>query len=457
MILHELYQVENQLSKRGGRETLLARNIKTQELVVIKLFRFGLDAQWEDFKLFEREAKTLRNLEHPAIPKYVDYFELDGDRGFALVQSYIEAPSLADYLRQGRTFSQTEIEQLAEAILNILVYLHHRQPAIIHRDIKPSNILLSDRTGNSVGQVYLVDFGAVKNFAATEGGTITVVGTYGYMPPEQFAGKTTPASDLYSLGATLVCLATGVHPAELPSKDGKINFQQQVNLSSQFSSWLDRAIEPSCDRRFTSATEALKALQQPISLAKSSDSTPVLKPRRSKIILHKTPTELTITIPPAGLSAEAISLIAFTILWNGFLILWTGGVLFLAPFPISALFTLFSIPFWAAGVMMLKKLLQLLFGKTILSIDSQQISRTHHCLGFTYHQPQPASRTKISEVKLELAKIPPCVVVWAEAEPYEIPGTIESQNNLRDRYFDEEINNLELTWLLSEIKGWLNI
>ncbi len=97
------------------------------------------------------------------------------------------------------------LKQIAKAVLEVLIHLHHRYPPIIHRDIKPSNILLTRRFEYSEGQVYLVDFGSVQA-AACERGTITVVGTYGYMPPEQFGGRAVPASDLYGLGATLIAL-----------------------------------------------------------------------------------------------------------------------------------------------------------------------------------------------------------------------------------------------------------
>lgn len=76
---------------------------------------------------------------------------------------------------------------IATQLLEILDYLHNRQPQVIHRDIKPSNILLGNRTGNNPGTVYLVDFGSVQTKVQT--GTIKIVGTYGYMPPEQFGGK----------------------------------------------------------------------------------------------------------------------------------------------------------------------------------------------------------------------------------------------------------------------------
>ena len=189
------YEVQQQLAKKAGRRTLLARNLETQELVIVKLLSFGSDFEWDALKLFEREAETLKALNHPSIPRYLDFFELDSpnSKGFALVQTYVEGKSLEEHLKAGRSFSESEVHLLAKAVLEILIYLHGQQPSVIHRDIKPSNILLADR-GNSVGQVYLVDFGSVQTLAVKEGGTITVVGTYGYMPPEQFGdGGQAPA------------------------------------------------------------------------------------------------------------------------------------------------------------------------------------------------------------------------------------------------------------------------
>ncbi|WP_445245867.1 serine/threonine protein kinase [Microcoleus sp. OTE_8_concoct_300] len=170
-ILADRYQCDRRLGKQAGRQTLLARDLKTQQQVVVKLLSFSSDFNWEDLKLFEREVETLKSLSHPAIPRYLDSFEIDtpNRKGFALVQTYIEAKSLQEYLSDGRTFSESEVKQLATALLDILAYLHQRHPPVIHRDIKPSNILLKNRSGNSVGEVYLVDFGAVQTLATQQG------------------------------------------------------------------------------------------------------------------------------------------------------------------------------------------------------------------------------------------------------------------------------------------------
>ncbi|MEG3988068.1 hypothetical protein QUA13_13120 [Microcoleus sp. S28C3] len=91
-VLAERYEVQGQLGKQTGRQTLLARDLQTQELVVIKQLFLGNDFEWQDLNLFEREAETLKKLDHPAIPRYLDYLEIDepDSKGFALIQTYVE-------------------------------------------------------------------------------------------------------------------------------------------------------------------------------------------------------------------------------------------------------------------------------------------------------------------------------------------------------------------------------
>lgn len=278
------YQIQEKLSDKAGRQTYLAHDQQQNEPVILKLLTFDDSMTWEHFKLFEREAKTLQNLSHPAIPKYQDYLDFDseGCKGFALVQTYINAPSLESYLQSGRTFSEAEIRQLAQSLLDILTYLHSHHPPVIHRDIKPSNILLGDRSGNHIGQVYLVDFGSVQTTASKESGTITIVGSYGYIPFEQFCGQAVPASDLYSLGMTLLYLATGIHPADLPQKQGEIQIHS-TGLSRPLEQWLKQMTSSRLDRRFPDAQLALKALihDQTVNLSP-------LRPKNTKVQLKHT-------------------------------------------------------------------------------------------------------------------------------------------------------------------------
>lgn len=289
--LHDRYQLRECLSRKAGRSTYLAFDLEFQYLVVIKVLHFDPDFQWDDLKLFEREVNTLQNLDHPAIPKYLNYFEIAS--GFALVQTYIEAPSLETIVKAGRKFSEAEVIELADRLLSILIYLHDRLPPIIHRDLKPSNILLTNRSGNSIGDVYLVDFGSVQTFASKEGGTITVVGTYGYMPPEQFGSKTTTASDLYSLGMTLIYLTTATHPADLEHINGRIQFDR-THFSGRFARWLEKITEPPLDRRFPSARLAHTALT---STDGSYGDLLHLRPADSQVELYRNCDRLEINLP----------------------------------------------------------------------------------------------------------------------------------------------------------------
>jgi len=291
-ILADRYQIKELLSQKARRRTFLAKDLQSQVPVIIKLLRFGDGFEWDDLKLFEREAATLKNLDHPEIPKYLDYFEVNevDTPGFALVQSYIEAPSLATLIARGRKFSEAELIELADRLLDLLTYLHQQHPPVIHRDIKPSNILLENRSGNSIGDVYLVDFGSVQTVAKKEEGTITIVGSYGYIPLEQFGGQTITASDLYSLGMTLIYLLTGTHPAELPQVDGRVKFTAEI--SKRFERWLGKMTHPHLDKRFDSAKAAQVALKSEDGSYGNFDQ---LKPAHTQIRLYRDRNRLQIT------------------------------------------------------------------------------------------------------------------------------------------------------------------
>ena len=229
--------------------------------MVVKLLALSPEMSWDECKLFEREAQVLQMLDHPRIPKYRDYFVLDHPDDsrfswFSLVESYMPGKSLQQWLDLGYHFTAAQVEKIAVEVLTILVYLHELDPPVLHRDIKPSNLIWSK------GQrVYLVDFGAVQDKAAAEGATFTVVGTYGYVPLEQFGGRAEPASDLYALGATLIHLLTGVAPADLPQKDGRVQFGDRVNLDLGLVNWIGKLTEPNPVDRLghsTSSSEGAK-------------------------------------------------------------------------------------------------------------------------------------------------------------------------------------------------------
>ncbi|BBD68781.1 serine/threonine protein kinase [Nostoc commune NIES-4072] len=455
-ILGERYEVQQLLGKKAGRRTLLARDLQTQELVVIKLLSFGDDFEWDSLKLFEREAETLKSLSHPLIPQYLNYFEvnLPTIKGFALVQTYIRAKTLEQYLQSGRTFTEAEVKQIAKALLEILIYLHGLYPPVIHRDIKPSNILLGERSGNSVGQVYLVDFGSVQTILATETGTRTVVGTYGYMPPEQFGGRTVAASDLYSLGATLIYLMTGNHPADLPQKDFRIQFEVAANLSPSFSKWLKWMIEPSLEGRFSSAADAIAALEKP-----QVTNLPALvasKPDGSKIQLTKNWDSLEIIIPPDGFHPSIVLTGVFVIAWNSFVLLWTIYALW-APFPVNIPFALFSLAFWVAGCSMVYKFFFNLFGRICLRLNAEQISLSWELFSWKFERPRPSPRQSVNK----LVYIPKHFIKGSQDTRVAVPAQLYIYSGLQKYQIsgnDVGIKSeVELEWLAHELSEWLGL
>ncbi|MDX2097469.1 MAG: serine/threonine-protein kinase, partial [Leptolyngbyaceae cyanobacterium bins.59] len=258
-ILRERYQLQRLLGMRPNREVWLAGDRQTRAPVVVKLLTMLDPSSWADLKLFEREARVLKKLSHPQIPEYLDFFEFeDQSFGVGLVETYIPGRSLGDCLQEGERFQEAELYGFAVQILEILIDLHELNPPVLHRDIKPSNLILGED-----GLLYLVDFGAVQDRVTPPGESFTIVGTYGYTPIEQFGGQTVPASDLYALGATLVHLLTGVAPADLPQENLKIQFRPYTSASSEFIAWIEKLTNPSVQRRFQSARQALTALQTP--------------------------------------------------------------------------------------------------------------------------------------------------------------------------------------------------
>jgi len=271
-VLQEQYQLQHPLGRSPqGRQTWLAIDSATNppEAVILKLLVFT-EMKWDDLRLFEREAQVLKNLDHPRIPRYRNYFLVEQSHSqlcwWGLVQDYIPGRSLQDLLEQGTRWSEQEVRQIAEDVLHILNYLHGLSPPVLHRDIKPSNLVL-----DHAQQVWLVDFGAVQDQVAVTGVSFTVVGTVGYAPLEQFWGKPVASSDLYALGATLIHLLTGIAPADLPYRNLRIHFRDRISTNSSFISWIEKLTEPALEKRFSSVHEAHEALEQGI----DSEITPV--------------------------------------------------------------------------------------------------------------------------------------------------------------------------------------
>lgn len=436
--LQARYQLQQRLGRTAtGRQTWLALDLQSNEWVTVKLLAFSPEMQWEELKLFEREAEVLQALNHPRIPRYRDYFALEreatsGLPWFGLVQDYIPGASLQELLDRGERFSEQQVRKVAVEILELLIYLHELSPPVLHRDIKPSNLILGEDR-----QIYLVDFGAVQAQAAVTGVTFTVVGTSGYAPLEQFWGRAVPASDLYALGATLIHLLTGTTPADLPLKESRIQFSDRVSLNPVLVSWIEKLTEITLEQRFTSAKQALSALElgqvQSAADAKLRAPRRILQPPRSKIEVQKSATRLEIHVPAKVVRTPVRAFVR-------------GCVVILTSLPIlmGCLVTAALGPATISALIIAWILFKTWGSASEIHFDRNRFEIKYKIFGLTFL----GNRGFVSDI----------LGVFM----YKIRGTnqikIHSANDLGtySHFLAEDLSEMECTWLAQEIQNWLN-
>ncbi len=435
-ILQERYQLQERLGRTAaGRQTWLAKDLQSNEQVIVKLLAFSPQMQWDELKLFEREAQVLANLNHSRIPRYRDYFSLDRQIGeglpwFGIVQDYIPGASLQELLEQGKRFSEKQVKNIATQVLDILIYLHSLSPPVLHRDIKPSNLILGEDE-----QVYLVDFGAVQDKAAFTGVTFTVVGTSGYSPLEQFWGRAVPASDLYALGATLIHLLTGIAPADLPQKDSRIQFSDRITLNPSFVTWIEQLTEIAIEKRFSNAKHALQALQSGIIRPSRGTYTRKIPQPFTFIKLSKSAEKMEIHLTSGGtkqLEKFGCLGLLFFISFGTFILFFILSIIAFLQKPIIGL-TMFAV--FGAG-------LAIFFGKqTHIYFERNRFEIVRQTFNFTY------SRRK--------GYVEDILGVFLTLQGWVYEVCIRTKDGLYQ--LGGALNEDEATWLAQEIQDWLKL
>ncbi|HEY4490478.1 MAG TPA: serine/threonine-protein kinase, partial [Acidobacteriota bacterium] len=262
-LLNARFRVSKKIGEGGFGVTYLGYDEQTASRCVIKELSLRKVEEWKTVELFEREARVLKHLDHPRIPKFIEFFTVpvEGETRAYLVQEFIEGSNLAELIRDGKHFSEREVIRIGLQVAEILDYLHTFSPPIIHRDIKPSNIILDKE-----GKAYLIDFGAVRDkilhMQKTEPGGFTVVGTYGFMPFEQFQGRALPASDIYSLGVSMITILSHKEPHEMEYLSDRLEFESHVMVSESLKKILRQMVEPQLEMRYSSAAQVQSDLQK---------------------------------------------------------------------------------------------------------------------------------------------------------------------------------------------------
>jgi serine/threonine protein kinase len=281
-LLQNRYRVTKQIGQGGMGAVYVATDERFHSTVAIKQTFFDDPALR---KAFEREAHLLNHLRHVALPRVSDHF-VEGEGQF-LVMEFIEGDELAELLQQRGAFPLADVLRWADELLDALDYLHTHEPPIVHRDIKPQNMKLTSR-----GQIVLLDFGLAKGAAtATRASATASVFGYSrsYAPLEQIQGTGTDTrSDLYSLGATLYHLLTGIAPIDgLTRASAVINNQPDplrpahlahAQVPESISRILHRAMALKAALRPATAAEMRAALRQAASALPHTTPQAVVSP-----------------------------------------------------------------------------------------------------------------------------------------------------------------------------------
>lgn len=267
-ILQNRYRIVRHLGQGGMGTVYEAIDERLDNTVALKETLFT-DERLR--KQFEREARLLARLHHPALPKVFDHFEEDD--GQFLVMQFVPGEDLWEMLRErkGTAFPPEEVLTWGDQLLDALDYLHSQEPSIIHRDIKPQNLKIARRK-----QIILLDFGLAKGFTGQMSRVTTSGSIFGFTPNfaplEQIQGEgTDPRSDLYALAATLYLLMTDYVPPDALKRitaiangdDDPLRPADRLNpqVSREVAEWLNRAMAIARNKRPANANEMREELE----------------------------------------------------------------------------------------------------------------------------------------------------------------------------------------------------
>ncbi|HEY9866170.1 MAG TPA: protein kinase [Candidatus Obscuribacterales bacterium] len=255
------YQVLRTIGQGGMGTTTLAWDSTTAKsavpiVVVLKEMNADMAQIAKAQELFEREARTLKALNHEGIPQFYDFFVEDGKK--YLVMEMIHGTDLEKYIHQrGPVIPQQAIQWMIQTC-EILDYIHSLDPPLIHRDIKPANLLLRRRDH----RIVVLDFGAVKEIGTPPG---TRIGAEGYSAPEQDRGQPLTQSDLYAIGTTLIFLLTAETPLKFYGKRGNsygFELNNVPTITPQLRKVIEQATEYRPKDRYPTAQSLSQALAQ---------------------------------------------------------------------------------------------------------------------------------------------------------------------------------------------------
>ena len=259
-ILDERYEILELIKTGGMGAVYKARDDRLAQICAVKeLLSASIHDEEYAVKRFHEEAKILASLRHSNLPRVIDHFTENGK--YYLVMDFIDGHDLETILNNSNRggLDEDKVIEYTKQLLDVLIYLHSQNPPVVYRDLKPSNIMVQ----SSDGRIILIDFGIARTVSPGSLTQKTGIGTEGYIAPEQYTGKPEPASDIYSLGATIHHLITGQKPL-IP-----FNFKPVKELkpciSEGFHNIIMKSLQMKPEARFTAQEmkNALYGLNRP--------------------------------------------------------------------------------------------------------------------------------------------------------------------------------------------------
>ncbi|MCA9539052.1 MAG: protein kinase [Myxococcales bacterium] len=239
VLLNRRYRLEAIVGRGAVGTTYRAHDQQTGQAVAVKEIPVR-HADRDLLDRLEREARILGELHHDRVPAYVAHFLIGAGkhRAFYLVQQFVDGATLAEEMKR-RRYTEAEVLDVLDGVLELLGWLHALAPPVLHRDLQLKNVMRRKADGALV----LIDFGAVRDATRDpDMGDSVVVGTYGYMAPEQFRGRAEARSDLYSAGVIAVVLLSRTDPLELANTEHTLDWEPVVPHVSEPTRALLRAL-----------------------------------------------------------------------------------------------------------------------------------------------------------------------------------------------------------------------
>ncbi len=260
IILDGRYEIKRKI-KSGGMGSVyeaIDRRFLDKPCAVKEMLTQSISAADQQYmiKAFKKEAEILHDLRHPNLPVVKDYFIENGR--YYLVMDFIDGKDLETVI-QGYFpvgVPEDKVLEWSKQILDALDYLHSLSPPVVYRDLKPANIMIK----NGDGKIMLIDFGIARRVLPDSQTTKTSIGTPVFSAEELFYGKPVPASDIYSLGATMHCLLAG----EMPLAPFSFKSLRKINplVSEELEAIIVKALSMAPKDRYISAKEMKKAIEE---------------------------------------------------------------------------------------------------------------------------------------------------------------------------------------------------